>query len=101
MLSRCSGARAFVEQGFDALLRNVPKSAGLLGADVVGGQTLRLRQQVGHRGQLFFAVPSEQFFQGRFGLCALAVCKVQVVIEPPNGDLGQLGVAQLEKAAAT
>ena len=97
----CGQTRAFLCNGINAFFHLAPHFASLLLRDVVGCHALGLNQQIGNLRQLFFAMPSLEFFQGLFGLSGLGVCEVDVVVEPPRTDLGQLVVAQFDSTTAT
>ena len=71
---------AFDHEGLDSLLGTGPNGAGLLWRDVMGHHGLGLRQEVGHGGELFFAVPSLELFQGHFGLRGLGVVEIDVAV---------------------
>lgn len=97
----CRKPRAFLRKGRDSFLRLAPQITGLGLGDVFGGQALRLNQQTGQNRQLFFAVPGLERLQGDFGFSGLLVIEINVIVQPPGTDFGQLVVAKFETAATT
>jgi hypothetical protein len=85
--------------GVEALASVFEQGAGLCRADRTGCQLLCFLQQQHEPGQFVGAVPLREFVELAAQARRLGVREVDVGVDPPVGEVGQLAVAELDQAA--